>query len=97
QPDGRAIVASEALTSANGRSRSKIARLQSSSAPEIFNVNNGFSFDVGAVAGVTYGVQASTNLTNWNTVLTTNAAVDVFHYVDGGSGQFPQIFFRVFR
>ena len=76
------------------------SRLQSRSAPLIgpSSISAGvISFDVAAVAGKSYGVEASTNLVNWSIVLSTNAAVDNFTFQDTGVEQFPRRFFRVFK
>jgi hypothetical protein len=50
-----------------------------------------------AIAGRTYGVEASTNLLSWSLVLSTNAAVDNFTFRDAAAAQFPRRFFRVFK
>jgi len=100
QPDSRAIIEGNYINTVDGRSRNRIARLQSSSAPLIgpSSISAGvFSFDVAAIAGRTYGVEASTNLLNWSMVLSTNAAVDNFTFQDTGVRQFPRRFFRVFK
>lgn len=100
QPDSRAIIVGSYITSVDGRSRNRIARLQSSNAPLIgpARISGGiFAFDVAAIAGMTYGVEASTNLPNWSLVLSTNAAVDNFTFEDRSVAQFPRRFFRVFK
>src|SRR5207302_331312 len=79
QPDSRAIIEGSYINTVDGRSRNHIARLQSSSAPIIgpSSISAGvFSFDVAAIPGKTYGVEASTNLANWPVVLSTHAPVD---------------------
>ena len=100
QSDSRVIIEGSYITSANGRSRNRIARLQSSNAPVISSPRlaaGAFAFDVNAVAGKTYGVEASTNLTSWTLVLSTNAAVDNFTFLDASIAQFPRRFFRAYK
>ncbi len=101
QPDSRMIIEGSYITSVDGRSRNRLARLQSSDAPILGppGFSGGvFSFDVNAVAGKTYGVEASTNLpANWSLVLSTNAAVDNFTFSDPTPTQFPRRFFRVYK
>jgi uncharacterized delta-60 repeat protein len=100
QPDSRVLIEGNYFTSVDGRSRNRIARLQSSSAPIVDppGLSAGvFTFDVAAVAGKTYGVEASTNLANWSLVLSTNAAVDNFKFHDTAEAQFPRRFFRVYK
>ncbi|HTY89437.1 MAG TPA: delta-60 repeat domain-containing protein [Candidatus Acidoferrum sp.] len=101
QPDSRVILEGSYLTTVNGRSRNRLARLQASRAPVISSprlVGGAFAFDVNAVAGQTYGVEASTNLPgNWNLILSTNAAGDNFTFSDPKATQFPRRFVRVFR
>jgi len=100
QPDSRVIMEGNYITSVNGRSRNRVARLQNSNAPIISppGISAGsFSFDVAAIAGKTYGVEASTNLVNWSLVLSTNAAVDNFTFRDPSVTQFPRRFFRVYK
>ena len=100
QPDSRLIIEGNYVTSVNGRSRNRVARLQNSNAPIINppGISAGsFSFDVAAIAGKTYGVEASTNLVNWSLVLSTNAAVDNFTFRDPSVTQFPRRFFRVYK
>jgi uncharacterized delta-60 repeat protein len=100
QPDSRVIIEGNYFSTVDGRSRNRIARLQNSSAPLIgpASLSAGvFSFDVAAIAGTTYGVEASTNLVNWSLILSTNAPVDNFTFQDTGVEQFPRRFFKVFR
>ena len=101
QPDSRVIIEGSYITTVNGRSRNRLARLQSSNAPVISQprlFGGIFSFDVNAVAGGAYGVEASTNLpAGWSLVLSTNAAVDNFTYSDPNAAQFPRRFFRVYK
>lgn len=98
QPDSRIIIEGSSITSVDGRSRNRIARLQSSSAPiiSLSTITAGvFSFEVNGVFGGSYGIEASTNLVNWTLILSTNATVDNFTFQD--TVQFPRRFFRVYR
>ena len=101
QPDSRVIIQGSYITAVNGRSRNRLARLQSSNAPIISGpkLTGGiFSFEVNAVAGKTYGVEASTNLpAGWSLVLSTNAAFDNFTFSDPNPAQFPRRFFRTYK
>ena len=101
QPDSRVIIEGSYISTVDGRSRNRLARLQASNAPIIGQpgLSGGeFSFDVNAVAGKTYGVEASTKLPgNWNLILSTNAAVDNFTFSDPNPTQFPHRFFRVYK
>jgi uncharacterized delta-60 repeat protein len=100
QPDSRVIIEGSYINTVDGRSRNRIARLQSSNAPIMGPArfsDGGFAFDVAALAGKTYGVEASTNLVNWSLALSTNAAVDNFTFEDSRVAQFPRQFFRVFK
>jgi uncharacterized delta-60 repeat protein len=100
QPDSRVIIEGNYITTVNGRSRNRLARLQSSDAPILWRPGmspGGFSFDVAAIAGRSYGVEASTNLVNWTLLLATNAAVDNFTFADPDVAQFPCRFFRVYK
>jgi uncharacterized delta-60 repeat protein len=100
QPDSRVIIEGSYITTVNGRSRNRIARLQSSDAPIISSPRfsaGSFAFDVNAIAGKKYGVEASTNLMNWTLVLSTNATVDNFTFRDASVAQFPRRFFRVYK
>jgi hypothetical protein len=68
------------------------------SAPEFqsFSVSNGqATMLIGGAAGYTYTVQASTNLTVWTTLLTTNPATLPFMWMDVGVTNFSQRFYRV--
>jgi uncharacterized delta-60 repeat protein len=99
-PDSRVIVGGNYLASVDGRSRNRLARLQSSDAPVLGRArigSGGFQFDVAAVAGKTYGVQASTNLLNWDLLWSTNAAVDNFTFLDPDLALFTRRFFRVYK
>ena len=101
QPDSRVMIEGSYISTVDGRSRNRLARLQSSNAPIISQprLSGGiFSFDVNAVAGKTYGVEATTNLpSNWNLVLSTNAAFDNLTFSDPNPTQFPHRFFRVYK
>ncbi len=100
QPDSRLIIEGSYITSVDGRSRNRIARLQSSGAPVVSPpvISTGaFAFGVNAVAGKTYGVEVSTNLVNWSLALSTNATTDNFTFRDPAVTQFPRRFFRVYE
>ena len=100
QPDSRVIIEGSLVATVDGRSRNRLARLQSSSAPIISRPRlsgGSFLFDVNAVAGTNYGIQASTNLANWSLVLATNAAFDNFTFSDTNPTQFPWRFFRAYK
>jgi hypothetical protein len=100
EPDARVIIEGSYINNVDGRSRNRIARLQSSSAPIIgpASISAGiFSLDVAAIAGKTYGVEASPNPVNRSLVLSTNAAVDNFTFQEAGVLQLSQRFFRVFK
>ncbi len=101
QPDSRVIIEGNYISTVDGRSRNRLARLQNSNAPVISQprLSGGiFSFDVNAVAGKTYGVEASTNLPGgWSLMLSTNAAVDNFTFSDPNPTQFLRRFFRVYK
>ncbi len=53
-----------------------------------------FQFQVSGAPGVSYTVQASTNLTTWTDLLTTNPAVMPFTWSDSTSN-FPALYYRV--
>jgi uncharacterized delta-60 repeat protein len=100
QPDGRVLVIGSYLTTVDGQSRNRIARLLGNNAPTIGRVGVSagvFSMEVPAIPGRTYGVQASTNLVFWSLVLQTNVTADRFMFQDTQVSQFPQRFFRIFR
>jgi hypothetical protein len=100
QPDSRVIIEGSYVSTVDGRSRNRLARLQASLAPVISRPRTAgglFSFDVNAVAGQTYGIAAATNLTGpWIPIASTNAAVDNLTFTTN-TAQFPSRFFRVFR
>ena len=100
QPDSRVMIEGSYVTTVDGRSRNRLARLQASLAPVISRPRTAgglFSFDVNAVAGQTYGIVAATNLTGpWIQIASTNAAVDNLTFTTN-TAPFPSRFFRVFR
>ena len=100
QPDSRVMIEGSYVTTVDGRSRNRLARLQASLAPVISRPRTAgglFSFDVNAVAGQTYGIVAATNVTGpWIQIATTNAAFDNFTFTTNTS-QFPSRFFRAYR
>jgi PKD repeat protein len=57
--------------------------------------SNRFQFQITGATGVTYTVQASTNLTTWTNVFTTNPAALPFIWSDFGMTNFPRRFYRV--
>jgi autotransporter-associated beta strand protein len=58
-------------------------------------ISNGlFSLSIGGAAGPDYTVQASTNLTTWNTLLTTNPTVLPFLWTDTNTAGFTRRFYR---
>jgi uncharacterized repeat protein (TIGR03806 family) len=60
------------------------------------NVNNGtFSMNVSGDAGPDYSVYGSTNLVNWNLLMTTNPSTLPFLFTDPGATNFNQRFYRV--
>jgi hypothetical protein len=68
------------------------------SAPEFqsFSVSNGqATMLIGGAAGYTYTVQASTNLSVWTTLLTTNPPVLPFTWTDSVATNYPARFYRV--
>lgn len=100
QPDSRAIIVGNYITTVSSQSRNRIARLISSDAPIITHVRISagvFSFDVTAIAGRTYGIEASTNLVDWTRVFSTNTSADGFTFEDVGLAQFPRRFYRALR
>ena len=57
--------------------------------------SNWFQFQVSGATGVTYTVQASTNLATWTDLSTTNPAALPFTWQDTGATNFPLRFYRV--
>jgi hypothetical protein len=58
-------------------------------------VGGQFEFQVTGAIGWNYTVQASTNLTAWTNVLTTNPAALPFNWMDAGATNLPRRFYRV--
>jgi hypothetical protein len=58
-------------------------------------LNGQFSLLVSGDAGPDYTVQASTNLVNWDSLLTTNSPVLPFLFADPGTANYRQRFYRV--
>lgn len=50
---------------------------------------------VSGAAGLNYTVQASTNLTTWDTLFTTNTSTMPFSWADPGAASYPARFYRV--
>jgi hypothetical protein len=57
--------------------------------------NGGFQFGVSGDFGPDYIVQASTNLTAWATIFTTNSPVLPFEWTDSVATNYPARFYRV--
>lgn len=58
-------------------------------------VNLQFRFDIATQPGVTYVVQASTNLTNWAAISTNSAVSNLLHFADLKATNYQQRFYRV--
>ena len=59
------------------------------------NITNGsFSFGISAPLGRTYIIDASTNLTAWNSVMTNNVPSGNVSFVDTNASQFQRRFYR---
>lgn len=54
-----------------------------------------YGMNVGGQVGPDYELQASSDLTNWTTLLTTNPAVLPFHFEDPDPVSFSQRFYRI--
>ena len=61
----------------------------------IANFTNRFQFQITGMTGVTYTVQASTNLVNWTNLFSTNPTALPFTWSDFGKTNFPRRFYRV--
>lgn len=61
----------------------------------VTNFTDRFQFQITGATGVTYNVQASTNLVNWESVLSTNPAALPFTWADFGKTNFSSRFYRV--
>ena len=90
------------ITNSAGAITSSVALLTVSSGvpvpPQVASVvfNSGvFSFSVNGSAGQSYLVQASTNLTDWSTLFTTNPATLPFTWNDAGTSNFINRFYRI--
>ena len=57
--------------------------------------NQQFRLGVSADSGITYSLQASTNLESWISLTTVNAADADFELVDTNAAAFPYRFYRV--
>lgn len=55
----------------------------------------GVALTVNGTAGPDYAVQASTNLTQWGTLYTTNSPAPPFSWMDTNTSSFPARFYRV--
>ena len=58
--------------------------------------NGSFQLQVAGDLGPSYIIQASTNLTNWDSLYTTNPTVMPFNWVDPNASNYPTRFFRVY-
>ena len=68
------------------------------SAPGISNISfagGQFSFKVNGQSGPDFAIEASTNLTQWNSVFVTNSPTPPFVWMDSNSPAAPQRFYRV--
>jgi len=68
------------------------------SAPGVSNLSfagGQFSFQVGGQSGPDYGIESSTNLTQWSHVFITNSPLVPFVWTDTGTSNLPQRFYRV--
>jgi hypothetical protein len=68
------------------------------SAPGISNISlagGQFSFKVNGQSGPDFAIEASTNLTQWNSVFVTNSPFPPFVWMDTNSPAAPQLFYRV--
>lgn len=54
-----------------------------------------FSFNVNGQSGPDFAIEASTNLTQWNSVFVTNSPFPPFVWMDTNSPAAPQHFYRV--
>lgn len=90
------------ITNIAGAVTSSVAALTVSSGtpspPQVSNLVFGggsFGFTINGVAGQPYLVQASTNLSTWITLFTTNPATLPFTWSDPAAGTFPQRYYRI--
>ncbi|HTB84791.1 MAG TPA: polysaccharide lyase 8 family protein [Candidatus Sulfotelmatobacter sp.] len=54
-----------------------------------------FMLSMGGSTGVSYSILASTNLSTWSTILTTNLSTSMFNWTDTSSTSAPARFYRV--
>lgn len=57
-------------------------------------VNGQFQFTITGIAGQTYSIEASTNLTTWTPLITNVAPADTFNFTDSVSTNFIHRFYR---
>jgi hypothetical protein len=57
--------------------------------------NGQFVLQVSGQAGPDYAVLGSTNLTDWNTLFTTNSPAMPFEWVDTNAAALPNQFYRI--
>jgi hypothetical protein len=55
---------------------------------------NGMRFTVATSPGLNFTVQASTTLTNWQSLVTTNSASGLYDFIDTNAASFPSRFYR---
>jgi len=58
--------------------------------------NGAFAMQVTGDVGPNYQIEGSTNLTDWESLYTTNPTVMPFNWSDPGASNFPHRFFRVY-
>ena len=59
-----------------------------------FTSQRAHRLQVSTHAGARMSIQTSTTLTNWTTILTTNATLSLFDFIDNGSTNQPRRFYR---
>ena len=59
-----------------------------------FTPQRAHKLQVSTHAGARFSIQTSATLTNWTTLLTTNAAFNLFEFIDNGSIREPRRFYR---
>ena len=58
--------------------------------------NGIFAMQIAGDLGPNYIIQGSTNLTDWESLYSTNPAAMPFHWIDPAASNFPARFFRVY-
>jgi len=59
-----------------------------------FTPQRGHVLEIRTHTGARMSIQTSTNLTNWTTLLTTNAPLSLFQILDNGAMREPRRFYR---